>query len=130
MPKKERDRIHRSAKRLRAEDYPVRWVTSDLFHLTLKFLGNVHPAQIEDIAEVVAKWTGIPVSKMMEGELEKLVRMEDRIKQRVIGQEEAIIAVKPYAVDVASGVEASPAIKDHNKIHAFVENAKEIELQK
>jgi phosphoribosylanthranilate isomerase len=43
---------------------------------------------------------------------------------------EAIIAVKPYAVDVASGVEASPAIKDHNKIHAFVENAKEIKLQK
>ncbi len=43
---------------------------------------------------------------------------------------EAILAVKPYAVDVASGVEASPGIKDHNKIHAFVENAKEIKLQK
>ena len=47
----------------------------------------------EDIAEVVAKWTGIPVSRMMEGELEKLVSMEERIKQRVIGQEEAIKAV-------------------------------------
>jgi phosphoribosylanthranilate isomerase len=43
---------------------------------------------------------------------------------------EAILAVKPYAVDVASGIEASPAIKDPNKIHAFVENAKEIKLQK
>ncbi|MCW4022349.1 MAG: phosphoribosylanthranilate isomerase [archaeon] len=43
---------------------------------------------------------------------------------------EAIVAVKPYAVDVASGVEASPAIKDPKKIHAFVENAKEIKLQK
>jgi phosphoribosylanthranilate isomerase len=43
---------------------------------------------------------------------------------------EAILAVKPYAVDVASGVEASPGIKDHKKIRAFVENAKEIKLQK
>ena len=42
---------------------------------------------------------------------------------------EAVLAVKPYAVDVASGVEASPGIKDHNKIHAFVENAKKIKLQ-
>jgi len=43
---------------------------------------------------------------------------------------EAILAVKPYAVDVASGVEASPGIKDHKKIRAFIENAKEIKLQK
>lgn len=43
---------------------------------------------------------------------------------------EAILAVKPYAVDVASGVEASPGIKDHNRVRAFVENAKEIKLQK
>jgi ATP-dependent Clp protease ATP-binding subunit ClpB len=47
----------------------------------------------EDIAEVVAKWTGIPVSKMLEGEVQKLLRMEDRLKLRVIGQENAIIAV-------------------------------------
>jgi ATP-dependent Clp protease ATP-binding subunit ClpB len=47
----------------------------------------------EDIAKVVSKWTGIPVSKMLEGEMEKLVTMEDRIHQRVIGQEEAIEAV-------------------------------------
>ncbi len=44
----------------------------------------------EDIAEVVAKWTGIPVSKMMEGEIEKLLKMEARLTDRVIGQEEAI----------------------------------------
>ncbi len=43
---------------------------------------------------------------------------------------EAILAVEPYAVDVASGVEASPAIKDHNKVRVFVENAKEIKLLK
>ncbi|HET7007587.1 MAG TPA: ATP-dependent chaperone ClpB [Candidatus Binatia bacterium] len=47
----------------------------------------------EDIAEVVAKWTGIPVSKMLEGEVQKLLKMEDRLKLRVIGQENAIIAV-------------------------------------
>ncbi|MCA1607700.1 MAG: AAA family ATPase, partial [Acidobacteria bacterium] len=47
----------------------------------------------EDVAEVVAKWTGIPVSKMLEGELQKLVTMEDRLSQRVIGQQEALKAV-------------------------------------
>jgi ATP-dependent Clp protease ATP-binding subunit ClpB len=47
----------------------------------------------EDIAEVVAKWTGIPVSRLMEGEVEKLIQMEDRLHERVIGQEEAIAAV-------------------------------------
>ncbi len=47
----------------------------------------------EDVAEVVAKWTGIPVSKMLEGEMQKLVTMEERLSQRVIGQEEALKAV-------------------------------------
>ncbi|MGI8919374.1 MAG: ATP-dependent chaperone ClpB [Pyrinomonadaceae bacterium] len=47
----------------------------------------------EDIAEVVAKWTGIPVSKMLEGEMQKLVTMEERLSQRVIGQDDALNAV-------------------------------------
>ena len=47
----------------------------------------------EDIAQVVASWTGIPVSRMLEGERQKLVQMEDRLQKRVIGQEEAISAV-------------------------------------
>ena len=47
----------------------------------------------EDIAEIVSKWTGIPVSRLMEGEIEKLIHMEERISKRVIGQEEAIKAV-------------------------------------
>ena len=47
----------------------------------------------EDVAEVVAKWTGIPVSKMLEGEIQKLVTMEERLSKRVIGQEEALKAV-------------------------------------
>jgi len=47
----------------------------------------------EDVAEVVGKWTGIPVSRLMEGEVEKLIKMEDRLHDRVVGQEEAIAAV-------------------------------------
>jgi ATP-dependent Clp protease ATP-binding subunit ClpB len=47
----------------------------------------------EDIAEVVSKWTGIPVSRMLEGEVEKLVHMEERLRRRVVGQEDAIVAV-------------------------------------
>src|SRR5918998_1316693 len=47
----------------------------------------------EDVALVVAKWTGVPVSKMLEGEMQKLVTMEERLSQRVIGQEEALTAV-------------------------------------
>ena len=47
----------------------------------------------EEIAEVVSKWTGIPVAKMLEGEREKLLKMEDLLHQRVIGQNEAVTAV-------------------------------------
>jgi ATP-dependent Clp protease ATP-binding subunit ClpB len=47
----------------------------------------------EDIAEIVSKWTGIPVSRLMEGEIEKLVHMEERLHERVIGQDEAVAAV-------------------------------------
>ncbi len=59
--------------------------------LTAKFLKDVVDA--EDVAEVVAKWTGIPVSRLMEGEIEKLVHMEERLHRRVIGQDEAVEAV-------------------------------------
>ncbi len=47
----------------------------------------------EDVAAVVSKWTGIPVSRMLEGEVEKLIHMEERIKQRVVGQDDAIESV-------------------------------------
>ncbi|MBD0371516.1 MAG: ATP-dependent chaperone ClpB [Pyrinomonadaceae bacterium] len=47
----------------------------------------------EDVADVVARWTGIPVSKMLEGEMQKLVSMEERLRNRVIGQDEALTAV-------------------------------------
>jgi ATP-dependent Clp protease ATP-binding subunit ClpB len=58
---------------------------------TPKFLKDVVDA--EDVAEIVAKWTGVPVTRLMEGEIEKLVHMEERLHQRVIGQDEAVSAV-------------------------------------
>ncbi|MGA7615097.1 MAG: ATP-dependent chaperone ClpB [Thermoanaerobaculia bacterium] len=47
----------------------------------------------EDIAEIVSRWTGVPVTRMMESEIQKLVRMEDYLRKRVIGQDEAVVAV-------------------------------------
>ncbi|MEZ5180168.1 MAG: AAA family ATPase, partial [Acidimicrobiales bacterium] len=47
----------------------------------------------EDVAEVVSKWTGVPVTRLMEGELAKLVRMEEVLHERVVGQDEAVVAV-------------------------------------
>jgi ATP-dependent Clp protease ATP-binding subunit ClpB len=56
-----------------------------------RFLKDVVDA--DDVAEIVSKWTGVPVSRLVEGEIEKLVHMEDRLHQRVIGQDEAVTAV-------------------------------------
>ncbi len=47
----------------------------------------------EDVAQVVSRWTGIPVSRLLEGEMEKLIHMEDRLRERVVGQEQALQAV-------------------------------------
>jgi ATP-dependent Clp protease ATP-binding subunit ClpB len=57
--------------------------------------GNLIKEEVdaEDIAEVVARWTGIPVSKMLQSEREKLLHMEDELHKRVVGQDEAIVAV-------------------------------------
>ena len=59
----------------------------------------------EDIAQVVAKWTRIPVSKLLEGEVQKLVHMEDRLEQRVIGQRNAIEAVSNAVRRARSGLQ-------------------------
>src|SRR5207253_9080501 len=69
----------------------------------------------EDIAEIVSKWTGVPVTRMMESEIQKLVRMEDNLGRRVIGQEEAVTAV-------ANAVRRSRAgLKDPNRpIGSFI----------
>jgi ATP-dependent Clp protease ATP-binding subunit ClpB len=62
----------------------------------LKSSGSVlvkEEVDADDIAEVVARWTGIPVSRLMEGETEKLLHMEERLHRRLIGQDEAVMAV-------------------------------------
>ena len=59
----------------------------------------------EDIAEVVAKWTGIPVSKLMEGEREKLLHMEEKLEERVVGQQKAIVAVANAVRRARSGLQ-------------------------
>jgi len=69
----------------------------------------------EDIAAVVARWTGVPVSRLMEGEVEKLTHLEDELHKRVIGQDEAVSAVSDAVVRARSG------LKDPNRpIGSFI----------
>jgi len=69
----------------------------------------------EDVAEVVSKWTGIPVSKLMEGEMQKLITLEDHLHQRVVGQDEAVKAVSDAILRARAG------IKDpHRPIGSFI----------
>jgi ATP-dependent Clp protease ATP-binding subunit ClpB len=63
----------------------------EVMQLTQKMLKEEVDA--EDIAEVVSKWTGVPVSRLLEGEVQKLVRMEEMLHERVVGQDEAVTAV-------------------------------------
>ncbi len=59
----------------------------------------------EDIAEVVSKWTGIPVTRMLEGETQKLLQMEERLRRRVVGQDEAIVAVSNAVRRARAGIQ-------------------------
>ena len=69
----------------------------------------------EDIAEIVARWTGIPVSRLMEGEVQKLLHLEEQLHRRVVGQDEAIRAVADAVVRARSG------LKDPNRpIGSFI----------
>src|SRR4029453_14220327 len=63
----------------------------------------------EDVAEVVARWTGIPVSRILEGEMQKLLHLEDEPHKRVIGQDEAVKAVADAVIRARSG------LKDPNR---------------
>ncbi len=60
----------------------------------------------EDIAAIIAKWTGIPVSRLLQGEREKLIHMEDELGKRVVGQEEAIVAVSNAVRRARAGLQA------------------------
>jgi ATP-dependent Clp protease ATP-binding subunit ClpB len=69
----------------------------------------------EDIAAVVSRWTGIPVSKLLEGELQKLLSLEDHLHERVVGQDEAVSAVADAVIRARSG------LKDPNRpIGSFI----------
>jgi ATP-dependent Clp protease ATP-binding subunit ClpB len=59
----------------------------------------------EDVAEVVSRWTGIPVSKMLEGDLERLIRMEDNLRKRVVGQDQALRAVSDTIRRARAGIQ-------------------------
>ncbi len=63
----------------------------------------------EDIADVVSRWTGIPVSKLLEGEMKKLLALEDELHRRVVGQDEAVLAVAEAVLRARSGLEGSEA---------------------
>ncbi|HJT90264.1 MAG TPA: Clp protease N-terminal domain-containing protein, partial [Bryobacteraceae bacterium] len=69
----------------------------------------------EDIAEVVSRWTGVPVTKLLEGEMQKLLQLEDELHQRVVGQDEAVTAVAEAVIRARSG------LKDPNRpIGSFI----------
>jgi ATP-dependent Clp protease ATP-binding subunit ClpB len=69
----------------------------------------------EDVAEVVSRWTGVPVSKLLEGELQKLLHLEDELHERVVGQDEAVQAVAEAVLRARSG------LKDPNRpIGSFI----------
>ncbi len=68
-----------------------------------------------DVAEVVAAWTGVPVSRLLEGEREKLVHMEERLRQRVVGQEDAIVAVANAVRRARSGLQ-----DPHRPVGSFI----------
>ena len=69
----------------------------------------------EQIAEVVSRWTGVPISRLMEGEIEKLIRLEDHLHERVVGQDAAVVAVSNAIRRSRSGL-ADP----HRPIGSFV----------
>jgi ATP-dependent Clp protease ATP-binding subunit ClpB len=74
----------------------IRQTEEDLNKITAQIDGKAGKRMLkeevdeEDVARIVSKWTGIPVSKMLEGEVKKLINMEDRLRQRVVGQDEAL----------------------------------------
>ncbi len=98
LERAERQANYEEAGRLRYNDLPQleAQLTEQEQKLTeLQAKGSLLQEEVdaENIAEIVGRWTGIPISKLLEGEVEKLVKMEERLHQRVVGQDEAIKAV-------------------------------------
>jgi ATP-dependent Clp protease ATP-binding subunit ClpB len=78
---------------LPAIEKDLRAAQNELSRLQTKQRMLKEEVDAEDVAEVVAKWTGIPVTRMLEGDVERLVNMEERLRARVVGQEEALLLV-------------------------------------
>src|SRR5437588_6905321 len=97
LPDKAIDLIDEAASRLRIEidslPTEIDVVERRIRQLEIERVALAKEIDEEDVAEVVSKWTGIPVSKLMEGEVQKLIRMEEVLHERVIGQDEAVEAV-------------------------------------
>ena len=95
-----------------------RRITADQARLAEKQAGTrllKEEVDEEDIAEVVSRWTGVPVSKLLEGEMRKLLQLEDELHRRVIGQDEAVLAVAEAVMRARSG------LKDPNRpIGSFI----------
>ncbi|MEN8154356.1 MAG: ATP-dependent chaperone ClpB [Acidobacteriota bacterium] len=94
----ERSNDYEAASQIQYGEIPGKMNEMDAVHKELKEIQKdkkilTEEINEEDIAEVIAKWTGIPVSKLLSGEREKLLNMEDIIKKRVVGQEEAVASV-------------------------------------
>ena len=75
-----------------AEQVRVEQEKLDTLQTDLKMLKE--EVDEEDVAEVVSRWTGVPVSKLMEGEMQKLVHLEDQLHERVVGQDEAVSSIR------------------------------------
>lgn len=80
-------------------------VSNELFKIQQKGKMLKEEVDEEDVAEIVSKWTGIPVTKLMEGEREKLLQMEEKLSERVIGQEEAVRSVSAAIKRARSGLQ-------------------------
>jgi ATP-dependent Clp protease ATP-binding subunit ClpB len=98
MDQAERRSDYEAAARLRygqLRDLETKLAEQESKLIELQTKGSLLQEEVdaENIAQIVARWTGIPVSKLLEGEVEKLIRMEERLHRRVVGQDEAIKAV-------------------------------------
>jgi ATP-dependent Clp protease ATP-binding subunit ClpB len=101
--------------KLNALEKKLKAAEEDLAHQDLGTKLIKEEVDEEDIAAVVSRWTGVPVSKLLEGEREKLLHLEDELHRRVIGQDEAVTAVSEAVVRARSG------LKDPNRpIGSFI----------
>ncbi|MBU6233167.1 MAG: AAA family ATPase [Acidobacteria bacterium] len=79
--------------RIPALESDIDQATSELAELQRNGAFLKEEVDAEDVAEVVSRWTGVPVAKLLEGEVDKLIRMEELLHSRVVGQDEAVVAV-------------------------------------